>query len=191
MHRLWFYVRYFLAFSSALFLWSTASAADDGIGQKLTEAQAELQKILGDPKNPKSPAEAKSKEEAMLIARVGRLLEEANTTIQKLGVEQTQAKKQKEELVSKITAAATEREQLKKQHDDLVQVQTNLMSGLIGAIVTALVAVAGALQTILNSKPERDLKRLTVIEKASELTKSGIVVPEDILSKYSISRVSG
>ncbi|MDO8932840.1 MAG: hypothetical protein Q7U97_10635 [Rhodocyclaceae bacterium] len=185
-----FLIRYLLAFSSAYYLGNTALAADDQINQKLIDARTELQKILDDPKNPKSPANAKSREQAILIGRVDSLLDQASSTIQKLKSEQDQAKKQQADLESKISAAAIEREELKKQHDELKQIQSQLASGLVGAIVTAIVAIAGAFLTALNSKPERDLKRLTVIEKANELKKSGVAVPEDIVSQYAISQTS-
>lgn len=193
MPKLWFVMKYLLAFSfsSAYCFWNPASAADGQINQKLTDARAELQKIVNDPNSPKSPADAKSREQAILIAKVDRLLDEASTTIQKLESEQIQAIKQQADLESKIATAATEREQLKQRHDELKQIQAQLGSGLIGAIVTAIVAVGGAFLTALNSKPERDLKRLTVIEKANELKKSGVMVPEDIASQYAIPQTSG
>ncbi|MBK8401436.1 hypothetical protein [Propionivibrio sp.] len=133
------------------------------LGQRLKGAQADLKKIREDPDSPKSPDQARSVEEAKTIARVEAMLNEADSQIEKM---------------------ASEREQLRTQRDELKQVQAQLASGLVGAIVTAIVAIAGALLTALNSKPERDLKRLTVIEKANELSKSGIQVPEDIASKY-------
>ena len=80
-------------------------------------------------------------------------------------------------LQSEVEALRTERSQL-------VQVQTALTSGLIGAIVTALVAIGGAIMGSRNSRADRDLKRLAVMEKARELQRAGIRLPDDIAKAY-------
>jgi len=59
-----------------------------------------------------------------------------------------------------------------------------LTSGLIGALVTAAVAVIGALTNFRRSRADRDFRRLEVLEKATQLQASGIGVPPDILQDY-------
>jgi len=78
----------------------------------------------------------------------------------------------------------SEVETLKTERAQLVQVQTALTSGLIGAIVTALVAIGGAIIGSRNSRPDRDLKRLAVLEKARELQSAGVQLPDDIAQAY-------
>ena len=82
-------------------------------------------------------------------------------------------------------------ESLKAERAQLVQVQTALTSGLIGAVVTALVAIGGAIVSSRNSKPERDLKRLAVLEKAHELQSAGVQLPNDIAQAYVTHRTEG
>jgi len=75
-------------------------------------------------------------------------------------------------------------ETYKEEKAELLKIQTTLASGLIGAIVTAIIAIAGALLSAKNSRPDRDLKRLVVIEKALELKQSGVSIPKDIALNY-------
>lgn len=75
-------------------------------------------------------------------------------------------------------------ESLKAERAQLVQIQTALTSGLIGAVVTAMVAIGGAILNSKTSKPERDLKRLAVMEKAHELERAGMQLPIDIAQTY-------
>ncbi|WP_155890888.1 hypothetical protein [Desulfuromonas sp. TF] len=89
--------------------------------------------------------------------------------------------KRGEEIKASLLA---EVENLKEERAQLMQVQTTLASGLIGAVVTAVVAIGGALLTARNSRPDRDLKRLAVIEKARELKLSGVALPDDIQTVY-------
>ena len=77
---------------------------------------------------------------------------------------------------------------LERERAQLVQVQAILTSGLVGALVTAVVAVAGAVVTSRNSRPDRDLKRLAVLEKLRELQGAGVAVPSDIEVKYAPSK---
>jgi hypothetical protein len=87
-------------------------------------------------------------------------------------------------LQSEVVSLQTERAKL-------VQVQTALTSGLIGAIVTAIVAIGSALMGSRNSRPDRDLKRLAVLEKARELQQAGIRLPEDIAKAYASPHAEG
>jgi len=73
---------------------------------------------------------------------------------------------------------------LHKKIDSLERIQTMLTSGLIGALVTAAVAVIGALTNFRRSRADRDFRRLEVLEKATQLQASGIGVPPDILQDY-------
>ena len=70
---------------------------------------------------------------------------------------------------------------LKEEKAKLERVQAVLTSGLIGALVTAVVAVLGALSKFSGGRVERDLKRLEIIERAHRLTADGVKVPADIL----------
>ena len=90
-----------------------------------------------------------------------------------------------------IDSLQSEVESLKAERAQLVQIQTALTSGLIGAVVTALVAIGGALVNFRNSKPERDLKRLAVLEKVHELQSAGVQLPHDIAQRYSLRRDVG
>ena len=87
-----------------------------------------------------------------------------------------------------IDSLQSEVESLKTERAQLVQVQTALTSGLIGAVVTALVAIGGAVVNSRNSKPERDLKRLAVLEKVHELQSAGVQLPDDIAQIYALRR---
>ena len=82
------------------------------------------------------------------------------------------------------TSLKAQVEDYKAEKAELLKVQTTLASGLIGAIVTAIIAIAGALLSAKNSKPDRDLKRLAVIEKTRELKQEGVNIPKDIELTY-------
>ncbi len=69
----------------------------------------------------------------------------------------------------------------KEKTAELRETKNVLASGLIGAIVTAVVAILGVLANFRRSRAERDLKRLEVLEKASELRSKGVKLPEDIV----------
>jgi hypothetical protein len=69
---------------------------------------------------------------------------------------------------------------LEEERARLQQAQTILTSGLVGALVTAIVAILGAFVTSRNSKPDRDLKRLAVIEKVRELKAANVRLPPDL-----------
>src|SRR4051812_19848358 len=60
-------------------------------------------------------------------------------------------------------------EELEREKRDLEKVQTALTSGLVGALLAAVVAIGGALGKFWTSKAERDLKRLEVIDKMAQL----------------------
>jgi hypothetical protein len=75
------------------------------------------------------------------------------------------------------------KDQVKALEDErakLQEAQTVLKSGLVGALVTAIVAMLGAWVTSRNSRPERDLKRLAVIEKVRELKAANVKLPRDL-----------
>lgn len=82
------------------------------------------------------------------------------------------------------TSLRTQIEALEAERAKLVQIQAVLTSGLVGALVTAIVAIAGAFVTSRNSRPDRDLKRLNVLEKVQELQQAGIPLPSDITKNY-------
>ena len=75
------------------------------------------------------------------------------------------------------------KDQVKALEDErakLQEAQIVLKSGLVGALVTAIVAILGAWVTSRNSKPERDLKRLAVIEKVRDLKAANVKLPPDL-----------
>ncbi len=69
---------------------------------------------------------------------------------------------------------------LEEESRKLQEAQIVLKSGLVGALVTAIVAILGAFVTSRNSRPERDLKRLAVIEKVRELKAANVKLPPDL-----------
>lgn len=93
-----------------------------------------------------------------------------------------------EEAIKRGERASTElRGQITSLEDEkraLEKVQVVLTSGLIGAIVTAFVAILGTFLNFSRGRAERDLKRLEVLQKAVELESKGISVPDDIQSAY-------
>ena len=85
------------------------------------------------------------------------------------------------EAIAKGEAAS---KQLKEEIQSLEKIQTILTSGLIGAVVTAIVAVLSAFTNFRRSRADKDFRRLEVIEKAHQLQSTGIKVPADILNNY-------
>jgi HAMP domain-containing protein len=84
-------------------------------------------------------------------------------------------------------ASADLRIQITKLEDEkraLEKIQMVLTSGLIGALVTAFVAILGTIVGFSRGRAERDLKRLEVLEKSVELEAKGIRVPDDIQAAY-------
>lgn len=73
---------------------------------------------------------------------------------------------------------------LESEKAELERVQTTLTSGLIGAFVTAIIAIVGAVSRTVNSRVERDYRRLEVVQKLAELNSQGISTPADIQTKY-------
>ena len=93
-------------------------------------------------------------------------------------------------LNNQVAILEKQKTQLQKEKAQLEQIQTTLTSGLIGAVVTAIVAIAGALLKTKNSKVDRDLKRLEVVEKMNELTEKGVALPPDIAKTYRPGKAS-
>ena len=83
-----------------------------------------------------------------------------------------------------IAELQKEKEALEEQKRALERVQVVLASGLIGALVTALVAILGTILNVRRSRTDRDLRRLEVLQKSHELQDRGIPVPRDILETY-------
>jgi hypothetical protein len=79
-------------------------------------------------------------------------------------------------------------DELEREKRDLEKVQTALTSGLIGALIAAIVAIAGALGKFWTSKAERDLKRLEVIDKLAGLEARDVAVPVEIRRQYETPR---
>ncbi|EIC27839.1 hypothetical protein [Methylomicrobium album] len=83
-----------------------------------------------------------------------------------------------------IARGETASRQLREEIQRLEKIQAVLTSGLIGAVVTAIVAMLSAFANFRRSRADRDYRRLEVIEKAQQLKSAGIRVPADILRNY-------
>jgi hypothetical protein len=117
------------------------------------------------------------------ISELRRRLDEGEDTLAVIAIaEQTISKGEKaiEELRKEVS-------NLQSQKAELQRIQTALTSGLIGALVTAAIAIIGAVFKAMSSKVHRDLRRLEVAEKLSELQSKGISIPADISKSYMAS----
>ncbi|MEM7358949.1 MAG: hypothetical protein AAF431_07625 [Pseudomonadota bacterium] len=131
--------------------------------EEIEEASAEVEKIVEALKDDSRSTGASDAIDRKSIQRLSAALERGEQINSSL-----------EEQVAKYKA----------EKEELLKVQTMLSSGLIGALVTAFVAIAGAIISAKSSKPERDLKRLSVIEKAMKLRQEGASLPRDIEVNY-------
>ncbi|HEY9218807.1 MAG TPA: hypothetical protein VIO94_12200 [Phenylobacterium sp.] len=84
------------------------------------------------------------------------------------------------ELRGQIAGLEAQTRKLQEEKAALERIQVVLTSGLIGAIVTALVAILGAFAKVRSGREERELQRLQVIEKAFELRAKGVPLPADL-----------
>jgi len=87
-------------------------------------------------------------------------------------------------LWTQIKTLEEQKAALENEKRALEKIQVVLTSGLIGALVTAFVAVLGTFLNFSRGRAERDLKRLEVLEKALELESKGVHVPADIEAAY-------
>lgn len=110
---------------------------------------------------------------AIAESKGGPLSPEAEASLQRLEAALENGERVNASLHSQVAALQEERAKLQ-------QVQTVLTSGLVGALVTAIVAILGAYVTSRNSRPDRDLKRLAVIEKVRELKAAKVKLPRDL-----------
>lgn len=117
--------------------------------------------------------EASEEVRAALEASHGELSPTAQASLRKLEAALENGERINTSLKDQVKALEQEREKLQ-------EAQIVLKSGLIGALVTAIVAILGAFVTSRNSKPERDLKRLAVIEKVRELKAANVKLPPDL-----------
>lgn len=85
-----------------------------------------------------------------------------------------------------VEALQREKRELQDANQRLERTQTILGSGLIGALVTAFVAIFGAVTNSKRSRADSDLKRLDVIVKARDLQQSGVPLPHDIVQAYGL-----
>jgi hypothetical protein len=86
-----------------------------------------------------------------------------------------------------VEALQKEKRELQDANQKLERVQTVLGSGLIGALVTAFVAIFGAVTTSRRSRADSDLKRLDVIVRARDLQKTGVPLPPAIVQAYGLA----
>ena len=110
---------------------------------------------------------------AIAESKAGTLSPEAEASLRKLELALENGERVNASLHSQVASLQDERTKLQ-------QLQTVLTSGLVGALVTAIVAILGAFVTSRNSRPERDLKRLAVIEKVRELKAANVKLPRDL-----------
>jgi predicted PurR-regulated permease PerM len=110
---------------------------------------------------------------AIAASQAGALSPEAEASLQKLEQALENGERVNASLHSQVASLQEERAKLQ-------QAQTVLTSGLVGALVTAIVAILGAFVTSRNSRPDRDLKRLAVIEKVRELKAANVKLPPDL-----------
>jgi len=87
-------------------------------------------------------------------------------------------------LWTQIKTLEEQKAALENEKRALEKIQVVLTSGLIGALVTAFVAVLGTFLNFSRGRAERDLKRLEVLETALELESKGVHVPADIEAAY-------
>ena len=85
-----------------------------------------------------------------------------------------------------MKALQAEKQALVAANQDLERTKLILSSGLIGALVTAFVAIFGAVTSARRSRAESDLKRLDVIVRARDLQKNGVRLPSDIVQIYGL-----
>jgi hypothetical protein len=110
---------------------------------------------------------------AIAESKSGTLSPEAEASLQRLEAALENGERVNASLHSQVASLQEERTKLQ-------QAQTVLTSGLVGALVTAIVAILGAFVTSRNSRPDRDLKRLAVIEKVRELKAANVKLPRDL-----------
>jgi hypothetical protein len=94
------------------------------------------------------------------------------------------------ELNSAVQAGNLARQALANELTRYKNLQLALTSGLVAALLTAIGAVATLVVTSRNSRPERDLKRLEVVEKGAQMRGDGIEIPPDIVEEYLVSGVT-
>jgi DNA repair exonuclease SbcCD ATPase subunit len=87
-------------------------------------------------------------------------------------------------LWTQIKTLEEQKAALENEKRALEKIQVVLTSGLIGALVTAFVAILGTFLNFSRGRAERDLKRLEVLEKALALEPRGIHLPADIEAAY-------
>jgi hypothetical protein len=75
-------------------------------------------------------------------------------------------------------------EALKTEKAELEKLQLTLTSGLIGAVVTAIVAILGVVLKTFSSRAEKYLKDLEVIEKIAALKSKGVTLPAKFEKYY-------
>ena len=114
---------------------------------------------------------------AIAESKMGTLSPEAEASLQRLEEALENGERVNDSLHSQVATLQEERAKLQ-------QAQTILTSGLVGALVTAIVAILGAFVTSRNSRPDRDLKRLAVIEKVRELKAANVKLPPDLARDY-------
>ena len=87
-------------------------------------------------------------------------------------------------LKAEIASLEANTKRLTAEKQELIRIQTALTSGLVAAVITAVVAVIGALSNIKRLRVDKDYRRLEVMEKAQALADRGLSLPSDVVSTY-------
>jgi septal ring factor EnvC (AmiA/AmiB activator) len=123
------------------------------------------------------------------IEHLQQTIDEGKQTIADLQTQSDQLEQEKTALVAQKTALEQQNSDLQARKAELERIQTALTSGLIGAIVTALVAIAGVIMKTLGSRVDRDFRRLEVVEKMAALRKDGFEPPAELVAAYGLAEI--
>ena len=107
-----------------------------------------------------------------------------DTVLKKTAADETQQCADTAELNHAIETGKSARQALSDELNRYKNLQLALTSGLVAALLTAIGALATLFVTSRNSKAERDLKRLEVVEKGEQMRGKGIEIPSDIAQEY-------
>ena len=113
-------------------------------------------------------------------------IKKLDTVLNKTSSEQTQTPECADttELNRAIEVGNSAKQALSDELNRYKNLQLALTSGLVAALLTAIGALATLFVTSRNSKPDRDLKRLEVVEKSAQMRSKGIEIPSDITQEY-------
>jgi septal ring factor EnvC (AmiA/AmiB activator) len=123
---------------------------------------------------------------AQVVEHLQQTIDDGKHTIADLRVQSDRLEDEKTALQKQKDLLELKNNELHDKQAGLERVQTALASGLVGAILTALVAIAGVILKTLGSRVERDLRQLEIVEKVAALRKAGVEPPADLVSRYGV-----